>query len=293
VRRDAVKELRERGRHSERRACGLVGVGRSTFRYEPEGETEEDVQLKGRIRELAHRHKRYGCRRITALLRREGWEVNKKRVHRIWKEEGLQVPRRRPRKRRQGPKGEVVRKAQYKDHVWSYDFVEDSTEGGKKLRFLTVVDEFTRECLAIEIGLSFGAREVIECLEWLYLTRGVPGYIRSDNGPELVAKAVQEWLEEKGCRTIYIEPGSPWENPYIESFNGKFRDECLNMEVFSNVLGAQVVVQEWRKEYNEFRPHSALGNLTPAEFALRSVSSASPTASLRLQNPNPLIVVGT
>ena len=288
-----MKELRERITHSERRACKLVGIGRSTFRYEPEGETEEEAILRRRIRELAHRHKRYGCRRITVLLRREGWEVNKKRVHRIWKGEGLQIPRRRPRKRRRGPKGEVVRKAQYKDHVWSYDFVEDSTEGGRKLRFLTVVDEFTRECLAIEVGLSFGAREVIECLEWLYLTRGVPEYIRSDNGPELVAKVLQKWLQEKDCKTIYIKPGSPWENPYIESFNGKFRDECLNMEVFRKVREAQVVVQEWRKEYNEFRPHSALGNLTPAEFASRSVSSASPTASLRLQNLNPLIVVGT
>jgi len=288
-----VKDLRKRRTHSERRACRLVGIGRSTFRYEPEGETEEEAILRRRIRELAHRHKRYGCRRITVLLRREGWEVNKKRVHRIWKGEGLQIPRRRPGKRRKGPKGEVVRKAQYRDHVWSYDFVEDSTEGGRKLRFLTVVDEYTRECLAIEVGLSFGAREVIECLEWLYLTRGVPEYIRSDNGPELVAKALQKWLEEKGCKTIYIKPGSPWENPYIESFNGKFRDECLNMEVFRKVRGAQVVVQEWRKEYNEFRPHSALGNLTPAEFASCSVSSASPTASLRLQNANPLIVVGT
>lgn len=288
-----MKELRERRTHSERRACKLVGIGRSTFRYEPEGETEEEAILRRRIRELAHCHKRYGCRRITVLLRREGWEVNKKRVHRIWKGEELQIPRRRPRKRRRGPKGEVVRKAQYKDHVWSYDFVEDSTEGGRKLRFLTVVDEYTRECLAIEVGLSFGAREVIECLEWLYITRGVPEYIRSDNGPELVAKALQKWLGEKGCKTIYIKPGSPWENPYIESFNGKFRDECLNMEVFRNVRGAQVVVQEWRKEYNEFRSHSALGNLTPAEFASRSVSSASPTASLRLQSANPLIVVGT
>lgn len=288
-----MKELRERRTHSERGACRLVGVSRSTFRYEPEGETEEEAILRRRIRELAHRHKRYGCRRITVLLRREGWEVNKKRVHRIWKGEGLQIPRRRPRKRRQGPKGEVVRKAQYKDHVWSYDFVEDSTEGGRKLRFLTVVDEYTRECLAIEVGLSFGAKEVIECLEWLYLTRGVPKYIRSDNGPELVAKALQKWLGEKGCKTIYIKPGSPWENPYIESFNGKFRDECLNMEVFRNVREAQVVVQEWRKEYNEFRPHSALGNLTPAEFSASSVSSASPTASLHLQNSNPLIAVGT
>lgn len=287
-----MKELCRRGTHSERRACGLAGIGRSTFRYEPEGETREDILLRRRIRELARRHKRYGCRRVTVLLRREGWKVNRKRVHRIWKEEKLQVPR-RSRKRRRGPKGEVVRKAQYKDHVWSYDFVEDSTEGGRKLRFLTVVDEFTRECLAIEAGLSFGAAEVIECLEWLHLTRGVPEYIRSDNGPELVAKSLRKWLGEKGCRTIYIEPGSPWENAYIESFNGKFRDECLNMEVFRGIREARKVAWEWRKEYNEYRPHSALGNLTPAEFASRSVSSASPTASLRLQNADPLIAVGT
>lgn len=236
--------------------------------------------LKERIRELAQQHPRYGCPRITAILRREGWQVNRKRVHRFWKEEGLQI-KRKPKKRRRGPTGEVIHKAKHKNHVWSYDFIEDRTETGNKIRFLTVVDEFTRECLAIEAGRSMGGKEVIGCLEWLFLVNGAPGHIRSDNGPEFVAKAVRHWLAQEGCQTIYIEPGSPWENPYIESFNGKFRDECLNMEIFRNVKEAQTVVNYWREEYNERRPHSSLGNRTPREFAdsLRLLDEAMPAAS--------------
>jgi len=161
----------------------------------------------------------------------------------------------------------MVNRAGHKNHVWSYDFVEDRTETGNKVRFLTVVDEYTRECLAIEAGKSMGGKEVIDCLEWLFLAHGAPRHIRSDNGPEFVAKAVRHWLGQEGCQTIYIEPGSPWENPYIESFNGKFRDECLNMELFRNVDEAQTVVNAWREEYNERRPHGSLGNLTPKEFA--------------------------
>jgi putative transposase len=161
------------------------------------------------------------------LLRREGYQVNQKRVHRLWKEEGLQLPR-RPRKRRRGPKGEVVPKAEYINHVWSYDFLEDRTQQGGQLRLLTVLDEFTRECLEIRVERSITAAQVIDTLDWLALVRGLPAYIRSDNGPEFIAKAVQQWLEGNHCRTIYIEPGSPWEIPYIESFNGKLREECLN-----------------------------------------------------------------
>jgi len=293
-----VKEVSKRETHSERRACRVVGVSRSTVRYEPVPEPEANRELRKRMKTLARKRKRFGYRRIHAILVREGRRVNRKRVHRLWKEEGLQVPRKR-RRRRKGPKGEVVRKALYKDHVWSWDFIEDSTETGGKIRFLTIVDEYTRESLMIRAGRSLGAEEVVEALEWLFLTRGVPAYIRSDNGPEFIAKKVQRWLEKSGVRTIYIEPGSPWENPFIESFNGSFRDECLNMQVFGTVEEAQRIAEVWRKEYNEERPHSSLGYLTPVEFAaqkdrewkpaaVRAGSSSQPTASFHFQHERDL-----
>ena len=235
--------------------------------------------------------------------------MNKKRVHpssvavllrredRMWKLEELSLPRKRPKRRRRGPTGEVLRTAQHPGHVWSYDVLEDRTEGGGRLRILTIVDEYTRESLAIRVERSIDSAKVIEILEWLFITRGVPEHIRSDNGPEFVARAVRRWLADSGCLTLFIKPGSPWENPYVESFNGKFRDECLNTEVFRNGWEAQMIVEAWRREYNERRPHSALGYLTPVEFAARSVSSVSPTASLRLQNEeqvfDPLTAIGT
>jgi transposase InsO family protein len=297
ARRTTVSELHERRGYSERQACSLVSVARSSYRYKPETQREDEGRLRKRIKELACCHKRYGCPRITVMLRREEWVVNKKRVHRIWKEECLQVQRKLRRKRR-GPRNEVLNKAEHRDHVWCYDFVEDRTVSGNKVRFLTVVDEYTRECLAIEAGRSMGAKEVIECLEWLFLTRRVPEYIRSDKGPECVAIAVREWLSREGCKTIYIEPGSPWENPYIESFIGKFRDECLNMELFRNAREAQAIADAWREEYNERRPHSSLGNLSPKEFVkVLSASAVPPLASPHLQKVkeinDPLIGVGT
>jgi len=298
VRRAAVDTLEAEKDCSERRACSLVGIARSTARYTPQPVSEEEKRLKGRIRKLANRHKRYGYLRITELLRREKKVVNDKRVHRIWKEEGLQVPRRKARKRFRGPKGEILKKAEHKDHVWCYDIVEDRTVHGGKIRFLTVVDEYTRESPAIHAGRSICANDVVDVLDWLFMTRGVPEYIRSDNGTEFIAKAVRGWLEGKSG-TIYIEPGSPWENPYIESFNGKFRDECLNMNLFESVRDAQEIAEAWRREYNRYRPHSALGYETPAVFAARAASSVSPTASLRLQHENytkqldPLISTGT
>jgi transposase InsO family protein len=166
-----------------------------------------------------------------------------------------------------GPAVEIVNKAEYPNHVWSYDFLEDRTERGGKLRILVIVDEYTRECLAVRIAPSIPARAVVDALEWLCLSRGVPRYLRSDNGPEFVAKVVQQWLEKFGCRTIFITPGSPWENGYVESFIDKLRDECLNREIFRNGREAQVIVETWRQEYNNDRPHSSLGYLTPVEFA--------------------------
>jgi putative transposase len=236
------------------------------MRYVPRVAPDE-AELRERVRELARAHPREGYRRVWARLRRRGERVNKKRVHRLWKAEGLSLPRRRKRRRRRGPKGLGVRRAEYPGQVWSYDVIEDRTERGGKLRVLCVVDEYTRECLAIRVERSITGVIVAETLEWLFLVHGTPAYIRSDNGGEFIAGVVQKWLAESGCRTLYITPGSPWENPYIESFQGKLRDECLNREVFYNGREAQVIVEKWRREYNGDRPHSSLGYLTPAEFS--------------------------
>ena len=257
---------------SENHSCRLVGISRSVTRYIPRTQIGE-AELRERIRTLARQNKRYGCPRITEQLRREGMKVNHKRVHRIWKDEGLALPRRRPARRRVGPVGEIFMKAQHENHVWCYDFVEDRTEHGDALRMLCVLDEYTRMCHEIRVERSFGADKVIDTLNWLFLTRGVPGHIRSDNGPEFAANAVRKWLERTDCKTIFIEPGSPWENCYIESFNGKLRDECLNRELFRNIGEARQVVENWRRHYNERRPHSSLGYLTPAEYAAHSGSS--------------------
>lgn len=301
--RAVVKDLVQRGVCSERRACSVLDAPRMTVRYKRRASPGEDA-LRKRMCALARKHKRYGFRRILALLRREGWRVNKKRVHRLWKEEGLQRKRKTKRKCSCGPSPELPVRAAGPNHVWSYDFIEDRTERGGKLRMLCIVDEFTRECLHIRVDRSIGAAKVIASLEWLFLLHGRPEYIRSDNGPELVAKALQAWLAEHHAKTLYITPGSPWENPFIESFNDKFRDECLNMNLFNDGRHAQLVVEAWRKEYNEERPHSSLNYMTPAEFAAHCRNSSRPTASFRSDNAsspgprpetkvNPLIQVGT
>ena len=260
---------------SVRCACRVVGISRSALGYRERPKPDEEA-LRKRIRVLAGENGRYGYRRITALLHREGEVINIKRVHRIWKSEGLALPVRRPRRRQYGPKGEVLRKAEHPLHVWTYDIVEDRTERGSKLRILTVLDEYTRQSLAIWVGRSISAQTVVQNLKWLFLDRGTPEYIRSDNGPEFIAVAVREWLAESGCKTMYIEPGSPWENPYVESFNGKLRDECLNREIFRNGLEAQIVIENWRQEYNHYRPHSSLGYMTPEEFAGRCRGGETP-----------------
>ena len=252
------------------------------MRYEAR-ERADEAELTGRIRDLASRHKRYGYRRVTDLLHREGSKVNIKRVHRIWKREGLQISRRKVRKRRRGPQGDVLKRATHANHVWSYDFMEDRMDRGGTLRILTVLDEYTRESLAISVGRSMPSAAVIETLEWLVLLRGAPAHIRSDNGPEFVADAVRSWLSCHGCETIFITPGSPWENPFIESFNGSFRDECLNMELFTSMREAQAIAEHWRIEYNTLRPHSSLGGRTPSEFAAGAATPLRPTAYATLQ----------
>lgn len=253
---------------SERRACAALGQARSTQRYEPR-EADDEKALVKRMKELSAQHPRYGYRRVWALLRAEKFAVNRKRVHRLWRREGLRVPKKQRKRRRpgHGKNSCTRRKAEHPDHVWSYDFVMDQTSDGKRLKLLPVVDEFTRECLAIEVERHFTARDVVATLGYLFELRGAPRFVRSDNGPEFIARAVKAWLAESGCGTLYIEPGSPWENAYVESFNGKLEDELLNREQFATLKEAKVLVEDHRLDYNHRRPHSSLNYLTPAAFA--------------------------
>ena len=261
-RRAAVAFLTER-RVSQRRACALLGVGRSSVRYRARARDDADV-LK-RIKDLAKAYPRFGYRRITEMLRRTGPSVNVKRVHRLWVMAGLGLPARRPRKKRRGS-GSVPLTATHPNHVWTYDFMEDWTTDGRKLRFLTVIDEFTREGMAIAVRRSFPAPRVLDVLKRLDAEHGLPEFLRSDNGPEFIALAVQAWLADQGAATHYIDPGSPWQNAFGESFNGRFRDECLNLELFIGLAEAAVIAESWRVHYNHVRPHSSLGYLTPIEF---------------------------
>ena len=253
---------------SERHACWLLGQWRGTQRYEPVHRLDED-ELTQAIIALAANYGRYGYRRITALLRRAGWQVGKDRVQRIWRREGLKVPQKhRPRRRLWLNDGSCIRlRPERRNHVWSYDFVSARTHDGRTLRLLTLLDEYTRECLAIRVERRMGSLEVIETLSEVMLWRGVPEHIRSDNGPEFVAQKLRQWLGNLGTGTLYIEPGSPWENGYCESFNGKLRDECLNGEIFYSLQEAQIVMEQWREEYNTRRPHSALDYRPPAPGA--------------------------
>ena len=253
---------------SERRACRALGQPRSTQQYRVRVPNDE-ARLVGRMTELATQYGRYGYRRITALLRREGWRVNHKRIERLWRREGLKVPQRQPKRGRLWLNdGSCMRlRPERRDHVWAYDFVHERTHDGKALRLLTIVDEYTRECLAIDVARRLNSESVLERLAELFVHRGVPDHIRSDNGPEFTAKAVREWLGRIGVKTLFIEPGSPWENGYVESFNGKLRDELLNREIFHTLTEAQVLVRRWCRQYNQVRPHSSLGYRPPAPEA--------------------------
>jgi len=270
-RRQAVRWLCERFEVSQRRACRLLGQHRSTQRQKSKKTKEangEEERLTRRILELVRQHPRYGYRRVWALLRREGWRVNRKRVHRLWKAQGLKVPRKQRKKRRLGSSanGCVRRPAEHKDHVWAWDFLHDRTSDGRPLKWLTLVDEYTRECLALEVGRGMTAAAVCTVLARVVRERRAPRHIRSDNGPEFIAKAIRAWTAGVGLETLYIEPGAPWENGYAESFNSKVRDELLNAEEFGSELEARVLAREWRHGYNHVRPHSALGYRTPAEW---------------------------
>ncbi|MGH7744453.1 MAG: IS3 family transposase [Candidatus Dormibacteria bacterium] len=264
-RRCAVEHAREKYEVSERHACRLLGQWRRTQRYAAIQRIDEDALTRDVIT-LASEYGRYGYRRITALLQEAGWHVGKDRVQRIWRREGLKVPQKqRPRRRLWLNDGSCVRlRPERANHVWSYDFVSGRTHDGRTIRMLTMIDEYTRECLAIRVARRLGRYEVIEALADVMLFRGTPEHIRSDNGPEFVAEELRKWLASMGIGTLYIEPGSPWENGYCESFNGKLRDECLNGEIFYSLKEAQVVIEKWREEYNTRRPHSALGYRPPA-----------------------------
>jgi putative transposase len=253
----------------KRRVCRAIGQSRSTQRYDPIIKGDEEV-LRGEIVRLAREYGRYGYRRITVLLRWEGWQVNHKRVERIWREEGLTVPHKHPKRGRLWlGDGSCVRlRPTHPNHVWSYDFVKARTHDGRPIKILTVIDEYTRKCLAIVVERRLGADDVLFCLTDLFVKHGIPEYIRSDNGGEFTAKAVRQWLSRLAVQTLYIEPGSPWENGYNESFNGKLRDELLNGEIFYTLTEAQVMIERWRQHYNTIRPHSALGYRPPAPEAI-------------------------
>ena len=263
-----MERVRQQYGMTERHACRLLGQWRGTQRYEPLQRNDEDALTRAIIT-LASKYGRYGYRRITALLKRAGWRVGKDRVQCIWRREGLKVPaKQRPRGRLWLEDGSCVRLRPVRaNHVWSYDFVSAVTHDGRTLRILVLIDEYTRECLALRVERRLNSLDVIDTLADVMLQRGIPEHIRSDNGPEFIARELQKWLANVGTRTLYIERGSPWENGYCESFNGKLRDECLNGEIFYSLKEAQIVIESWRVEYNTERPHSALGYRPPAPVA--------------------------
>jgi putative transposase len=270
-----VRHIKGKFPFSERRACRLVGLGRSSFRYEPRL-PDDEPRLLARMEELVRRKPRYGYRRIHDLLVAEGFRVNRKRIYRLWRREGYRVSRRQHKRRRLGSSENACDRfrAEHKDHIWTWDFIFDSDERGRTLKWLTVLDEYTRECPLLRCGRHLTSEDLIEELSRLMKTRGIPRFVRGDNGPELIAKALREWLAQAQVGPLYVEPGAPWENGYAESFQSRFRDEFLNEESFANLSEAQALGEAWRREYNEERPHSSLGSLTPAQFAAQLTEAA-------------------
>jgi putative transposase len=264
ARRDVVAHLMTAHQLGVTRACGLIGISRSLYRYE--STRPDDKKLAERLTTLAGQKRRYGYRRLHVLLRREGWLINRKRTYRVYHAAGLMV-RRRKRKRIAGVERQVKVVALAPNQSWSMDFVSDGFVDGRRLRCLNIVDDFTKECLAIEVDTSLPGRRVVSVLERLAQSRGLPQSVTVDNGPEFVSKALDEWTYRQQLQLRFIEPGKPQQNAYIESFNGKFRDECLNEHWFLSMRHARQVIAAWRQEYNDERPHSSLGYLTPNRFA--------------------------
>lgn len=282
-----MQDLQSEFEVSERRACDVVEQPRSTQRYESEPRDDEAALVK-RMLQLAKQRPRFGYRRIGQLLRAEGWQASDTRVYRLWRREGLKVPQKKRKRRRLGNSQNscYLLKAEQQDHVWCWDFVFDRTTSGSALKWLSIVDEYTRECLALKVDRSITSEDVIDTLAELFAMRGVPQHIRSDNGPEFIATALRRWLDRVDVETLYIEPGSPWENGYAESFHSRFRDEFLAMEEFETLMAARRLTQSWRDDYNHHRPHSSLGYVAPADFAARCAASTPETTSATPQ-PSP------
>jgi putative transposase len=293
TKRRAVKMSVEEGMGRATVTCRALGLARASF-YRVGRQSVESRRVRQEILELSRKHPRYGYRRITALLRRDGFVINAKRVQRMRRQEALQVSKRQRRMKRLGVSTSVRQRAARTNDVWSWDFVEDQTENGTRFRVLTLIDEHTRRCLALHVGWSIRAVDVITVVEAAFVRYGRPQHLRSDNGPEFIAYAIQDWLKAQEIKTIYIRPGSPWENGHIESFHDKLRDECLNRELFGSLLEAQIILEQWRNEYNDQRPHSSLGYQTPTEYARRSATGlqspsgllASRSAQNRIQTTN-------
>lgn len=275
-RRAYAQEAVKVGLCSQRRACRYLGLARSTSNYRGRPATPAEEQLRKRLLELSAEHPRYGYRRIAALLRRAGWRVGKRHIQRLRREAGLRVPPTRRKAVRRGVSTGLPTSATHRNHVWTWDFIADATVRGGALKMLTILDEYTRECHVLWADRALKARDVLHWLQQAVAKHGAPEYLRSDNGSEFIAKIVQRWLKENGVKTIYIEPASPWQNGFVESFHGRFRDECLNREQLWTLTEARVVVGDFRNKYNEIRPHSRLGYESPAAFAARICPSPVP-----------------
>ncbi len=285
----AVRELQDQFAASERRACRVLSQPRSSQRR-PSKPREDEPALVKRMLKLVRVRPRFGYRRIAALLREEGFRASATRILRLWRREGLKMPRKKRKRRRLGTSagGVLRRRAETKDDVWCWDFVFDRTASGSPLKWLSIVDEFTRECLVLKVDRGITSEAVIDWLAELFAMRGVPRCIRSDNGPEFIAHAIRKWLAAVGVQTLYIEPGSPWQNGYAESFHSRLRDEFLAMEEFESLAAARKLTAAWRDDYNHRRPHGSLGYVAPAVFAARWAASAPELASATPQPTPPL-----
>jgi putative transposase len=287
--RAAVEELQQEFSVSERRACRAIGQPRSSQRYESQPR-EDEPRLVQRMLDLVRERPRFGYRRVAALLRREGFRASESRIFRLWRREGLKVPQKKRKKRRLGTSENACHRhrAAAKDHVWTWDFIFDRTTGGSPLKWLSIVDEYTRENLSLKVDRSITSEDVIDTLAELFAMRGVPQHIRSDNGSEFIAQAIQRWLRQIDVETLYIAPGSPWENGYAESFHSRLRDEFLALEEFESLAAARKLTTAWQEDYNHHRPHSSLGYVTPVEFAARCTASAPKLFSATPQTTSPL-----